>query len=171
MLLKKIPLERFLLGKCPQGTKPLTNISFYGKMPVGKIPTRKKGLLKIPLQNILSTHGKMPSRKLPTGKCALKIPFWKNNHSKKNLLNKNLSQNMPPRKKFTGQMPPRKSPGKKLPTYNGFWKRIPLENAFEQNTLERFLLGKCPREQNLQEIFPFTEKYPLVKCQPRKKAS
>ena len=42
-------------------------------------------------------------------------------------------------------MPPRKSPGKKLPTYNGFWKRIPLENAFEQNTLERFLLGKCPK--------------------------
>ena len=65
---------------------------------------------------------------------------------------------MPPRKKSTGQMSPRKSPGKKLPTYNGFWKRIPLENAFEQNTLEIFLLGKCPRGQNVQEIFPLRKK-------------
>ena len=77
MLLNKIPLERFLLGKCPQGTKPPRNISFYGKIPLGKMPTRKKGLLKMPLQNILSTHGKKPRRKLPPRKSALKNALLK----------------------------------------------------------------------------------------------
>ena len=76
---------------------------------------------------------------------------------------------MPPRKKSTGQMPPRKSPGKKLPAYNGFWKRIPLENAFEQNTLERFLLGKCPKGTKSPRNISFNEKMPVGKIPTRKK--
>ena len=77
----------------------------------------------------------------PRKKCFKKCPSKRITIPKKNFLNKNLLQKMPPRKKPTGQMPPRKSPGKIPPTYNAFWKIIPLE------------------------------KYPLVKCQPGKKAS
>ena len=77
MLLNKKPLERFLLGKCPQGTKPPRNISFYGKILLCKMPTRKKGLLKMPLQNKLSTHAKNPRRKLHPGKSALKNALLK----------------------------------------------------------------------------------------------
>ena len=68
-----------------------------------------------------------------------------NNHSKKKTSERKPFTKMPPGKKATGQMPPRKSPVKKPPAYNAFWKRIPLENVFEQNTLERFVLGKCPK--------------------------
>ena len=56
----------------PPGNKTSKKYFLYGKLPLGKMPTRKKGLLKMPLQNILSTHGKKPRRKLPPGKSALK---------------------------------------------------------------------------------------------------
>ena len=63
--------------KMPQGNKISKKYSFYGKMPLGKMPNRKKGFLKMPLQNILSTHGKKPRRKLSPRKSALKNALLK----------------------------------------------------------------------------------------------
>ena len=92
-----------------QGTKCPRNISFKKKKTLGKMPTKKKGLLKIAFAKYTFKTWK----KSPGENCFKKMPFLMNSHSKKKRQNKNLLQKMLSRKKPTGQMPPRKKPRKK----------------------------------------------------------